>query len=65
MPQAVGGRPLAAEAGDRSLASIREICVGQSGSGTGFSPSTSGTPSVGPGEGSTFIHSFNHSSIYP
>jgi hypothetical protein len=60
MPQAVGRRPLAAEAGDRSLASIREICCGQSGTGTGFSPSTSSFPSVGSGEGSTFIQSFIH-----
>ena len=55
MPQAIGRRPLAAEAGDRSLASIREICGGESGIGTGFSPNTSDFPSVGSGEGSTFI----------
>jgi len=64
MTQAVGRRPLSAEAGDRSQASIREICGGQSGTGAGFSPSTSGIPSVGYDECSTsFIHSFIHSPI--
>jgi hypothetical protein len=48
MPQAVGHRPLTAEAGDRFHASPNEICVGQSGTGTGLSPSTSVSPSISP-----------------
>jgi hypothetical protein len=60
MPQAVGRQPLAAEAGDRSLVSIHEICGGQSGTGTGISPNTSGILSVGSGEVSTFFQSFVH-----
>jgi hypothetical protein len=60
MTRAVGRRPLAAEAGDRALASIRDICGGQSGTGTEY-PSTSGIPSVGYDECSTsFIHSFTY-----
>jgi len=59
--QAVGRRPLTAEARDRSQASIREICVGQSDTGTGFSQSTSGIPSAGYDECSTSLtHLFIH-----
>ena len=39
--QAVSRRPLTAEAQFLSQASSREICVGRSGTGTGFSPRTS------------------------
>jgi hypothetical protein len=44
MAQAVSRRPLTAEARVRSLASPCEICGGQSGNWTGFSPSTSVLP---------------------
>jgi hypothetical protein len=44
MAQAVSRRPLTAEAHVRSRVSPCEICVGQSGTGTGFSPSTSVFP---------------------
>jgi hypothetical protein len=41
MAQAVSRRPLTAEALFRSRVSLCGICVGQSGTGTGFSPNTS------------------------
>jgi hypothetical protein len=41
MAQAVSPRPVTAEAGVRSRVSPCEICGGQSGTGKGFSPSTS------------------------
>jgi hypothetical protein len=44
MAQAVSRRPLTAEARDRSRFSLCGICGGQSGTGTGFSPSTSVLP---------------------
>ena len=44
MAQAVSRRPLAAEARVRSLVSTCGICGGHSGTGTGFSPSTSVFP---------------------
>jgi hypothetical protein len=44
MAQAVSRRPLTAEARVRYRASPCGICGGQSGTGTGFSPSTSGFP---------------------
>jgi hypothetical protein len=44
MVQAVSRRPLTAEARVRSRVSPCEICGGQSGTGTGFSPSTSVFP---------------------
>ena len=40
MAQEVSGQPLTAEAWVWSQASPREICGEQSGTGTGFSPST-------------------------
>jgi len=60
--QVIGCRTLDAEAGDRSQASIREICDGQRGTETGFSPTTPGLPSVGSEECATFIRSFIHPS---
>ena len=44
MAQAVSSQPLTAEARVRSRLSPCEICGGQSGTGTGFSPSTSVFP---------------------
>jgi hypothetical protein len=44
MAQAVSRRPLTAEARVRSRVSPGEICGGQSGTRTGFSPSTSVFP---------------------
>jgi hypothetical protein len=44
MAQAVSHRPLTAEARARSRVSPCGICGGQSGNGTGFSPSTSVFP---------------------
>jgi hypothetical protein len=44
MAQAVSRRPPTAEAWVRSLVSPRGICGGQSGTGTGFSPSSSVFP---------------------
>jgi hypothetical protein len=44
MAQAVSRRPLTAEARVRSRVSPCGICGGQSGIGTGFSPSTSVFP---------------------
>jgi hypothetical protein len=44
MPQAVSRRPLTAEARVRYRVSQCGICGGQSGTGTAFSPSTSGFP---------------------
>ena len=44
MAQAVSRRPFTAEARIRSRVSPCEICGGQSGNGTGFSPSTSVFP---------------------
>jgi hypothetical protein len=44
MAQAVSRRPLNAEARDRSGVSPCEICGGQSGTGTGFSPSCRFSP---------------------
>jgi hypothetical protein len=44
MAQAVSRRPVTAEARVRSRVSPCEICGGQSGTGTGFPPSTSGLP---------------------
>jgi hypothetical protein len=44
MAQAVSRRPLTAEARVRSRVSTCGICGGQSGTGTGFSPSTSVFP---------------------
>jgi hypothetical protein len=42
--QAVSRRPLTAEARVRARVGLRGICGGQSGTGTGFSPSTSVFP---------------------
>jgi hypothetical protein len=44
MAQAVSGRPLTAEARLCDLFSLRGICGGQSGTGTGFFPSSSDFP---------------------
>jgi hypothetical protein len=44
MAHAVSRRPLTPEARIRSRVSPRGICGGQSGAGTGFSPSTSVFP---------------------
>jgi hypothetical protein len=44
MPQTVSRRPLTAEARFVSRVSPCGICGGQSGTGTGFSPSTSAFP---------------------
>jgi hypothetical protein len=44
MAQAVSRRPLTPEAGARSRVSICEICGGQSGTGTGVSPSCRFSP---------------------
>jgi hypothetical protein len=44
MAQAVSRRPLTAEARVRSRGSLCGTCGGQSGTGTGFSPSTSVFP---------------------
>jgi hypothetical protein len=44
MTQAVSRRPVTAEARVRSWVSPRGVCGGQSGTGTGFSPSTSVSP---------------------
>jgi hypothetical protein len=44
MAQAVSRRPPTAEARVRSRVSACGICGGQSGTGTGFSPSSSGFP---------------------
>jgi hypothetical protein len=45
MAQAVSRWPLTAEAQVRSRVNPRGICGGQSGTGTGFSPSSSTLPS--------------------
>jgi hypothetical protein len=44
MAQAVSRRPLTAEAGVRALVNPCGICGGQSGTGIGFSPSSSVLP---------------------
>jgi hypothetical protein len=46
MAEAVGRRPVTAEASIQSQVSPREICGGQSASGTGFSPITSVSPVI-------------------
>jgi hypothetical protein len=44
MAEAVGRRPLTAQAGLRSRVSPCEICVGRNGTGTGFSTEYFGFP---------------------
>jgi hypothetical protein len=44
MAQVVSRRPLTAEARVRAMVNPREICGGHSGTGTGFSPSSSVFP---------------------
>jgi hypothetical protein len=46
MAQVVSSRPVTAEDRDRSRVNPCGICGGQSGSGTGFYPSSSVSPSI-------------------
>jgi hypothetical protein len=55
MVQAVSRRPLTAEARVRSRVGPCGICGGQSGTGTGYSPSTSGFPCQFHSTGATLL----------